>query len=195
MPLIETTTDTASSNRLRPMRGVGEDHQQLLKSSVHKELIKRLDLQRLNELNQTRPGQLQLFGLIQQLLTEQGTPLSSIERDRLAREVVDEIFGLGPLEPLLADPTISDILVNTYNSVYVERRGLLDKTKVVFKDNDHLMQIIDKIVSAVGRRVDESSPMVDRASPTDRVSTSSFRRLRSMALSFPSPVRHDTAHG
>ncbi len=161
MPQIEISPETNASPRLRPVRGVGEDLQQQMKSSVHKELIKRLDLQRLNELNQTRPGQLQLFGLIQQLLTEQGTPLSSIERDKLAREVVDEIFGLGPLEPLLADPTISDILVNTYNSVYVERRGLLDKTKVVFKDNDHLMQIIDKIVSAVGRRVDESSPMVD----------------------------------
>jgi pilus assembly protein CpaF len=161
VPQIEISPETNASPRLRPVRGVGEDLQQQMKSSVHKELIKRLDLQRLNELNQTRPGQLQLFGLIQQLLTEQGTPLSSIERDKLAREVVDEIFGLGPLEPLLADPTISDILVNTYNSVYVERRGLLDKTKVVFKDNDHLMQIIDKIVSAVGRRVDESSPMVD----------------------------------
>ncbi len=161
MPQIEMTPESPASPRLRPARGVGEDLQQQMKSSVHKELIKRLDLQRLNELNQTRPGQLQLFGLIQQLLSEQGTPLSGIERDRLAREIVDEIFGLGPLEPLLADPTISDILVNTYNSVYVERRGLLDKTKVVFKDNDHLMQIIDKIVSAVGRRVDESSPMVD----------------------------------
>jgi pilus assembly protein CpaF len=161
VPQIEMTPESPASPRLRPARGVGEDLQQQMKSSVHKELIKRLDLQRLNELNQTRPGQLQLFGLIQQLLSEQGTPLSGIERDRLAREIVDEIFGLGPLEPLLADPTISDILVNTYNSVYVERRGLLDKTKVVFKDNDHLMQIIDKIVSAVGRRVDESSPMVD----------------------------------
>jgi pilus assembly protein CpaF len=161
VPQVETMPEANAFPRLRPVRGVGEDMQQQMKSSVHKELIKRLDLQRLNELNQTRVGQLQLFGLIQQLLTEQGTPLSSMERDRLAREVGDEIFGLGPLEPLLADPTISDILVNTYNSVYVERRGLLDKTKVVFKDNDHLMQIIDKIVSAVGRRVDESSPMVD----------------------------------
>jgi pilus assembly protein CpaF len=144
-----------------PARGVGEELQQQLKSAVHKELIKRLDLERMAEFNQTRAGQLQLLALIQQLLTEQGTPLSSVERDRLAQEVIDEVFGLGPLESLLGDPTISDILVNTYSSVYVERQGRLEQTSVVFKDNRHLMQIIDKIVSAVGRRVDESSPMVD----------------------------------
>src|ERR1700742_4373153 len=83
------------------------------------------------------------------------------ERERLATEVLNEVFGLGPLEPLLSDPTVSDILVNTYNSVYVERRGQLEKTNIVFNDNRHLLHIIDKIVSAVGRRVDESSPMVD----------------------------------
>jgi pilus assembly protein CpaF len=91
--------------------------------------------------------------------------LSASERERLSREVLDEVFGLGPLEPLLQDPTISDILVNTYSSVYVERGGLLEETNVVFKDNIHLMHIIDKIVSAVGRRVDESSPMVDARLP------------------------------
>src|SRR6201985_291316 len=80
---------------------------------------------------------------------------------RLAKEVLNEVFGLGPLEPLLHDPTVSDILVNTYNAVYVERRGQLEKTNIVFNDNRHLLHIIDKIVSAVGRRVDESSPMVD----------------------------------
>src|SRR6059036_2012463 len=84
-----------------------------------------------------------------------------MERQQLAREVLNEVFGLGPLEPLLEDPTISDILVNTYKQVYVERAGLLEKTNVVFKDDAHLMQIIERIVSAVGRRVDESSPMVD----------------------------------
>src|SRR5204863_4314259 len=87
--------------------------------------------------------------------------MSGVERDRLSREVLDEVFGLGPLEPLLQDPTINDILVNTYRRVYVERAGLLEKTNVVFKDDAHLMHIIDKIVSAVGRRVDEPSPMVD----------------------------------
>jgi pilus assembly protein CpaF len=128
---------------------------------VHHELIKRIDLEKLGVLQGNRDGQSQLMAIIQQLIAEQGTPLSSLERDRLGREVLDELFGLGPIEPLLQDPGVNDILVNTHNTVYVERRGVLEKTNVVFKDNAHLMHIIDKIVSAVGRRVDESSPMVD----------------------------------
>lgn len=146
---------------LRPTRGVPEGLQQQIKTAVHKELIKRLDLDRLNDFNQTRAGQQQLFTMIQRLMGEQGVPLSSVERDKLTQEVVDEVFGLGPIEPLLNDPTIGDILVNTYDSVYIERHGVLEKTNIAFKDNRHLMHIIDKIVSAVGRRVDESSPMVD----------------------------------
>ncbi len=132
-----------------------------LKSAVHHELIKRVDLEKLGVLQGQRNGQGQLMGLIQQLIGEQGVPLSAIDRDRLAQEVLDEVFGLGPLEPLLQDPTVNDILVNTHNTVYVERKGVLERTNVVFKDETHLMHIIDKIVSAVGRRVDESSPMVD----------------------------------
>jgi pilus assembly protein CpaF len=159
MPMAETNSENGS--RFRPVRSVVDGQQQQLKAAVHKELIRRLDLERISDFSQTRSGQQQIFALIQQLLVDQGTPLSAQERDRLAQEVVDEVFGLGPLEPLLKDPTISDILVNTYNSVYVERRGLLEKTSTVFNDNAHLMQIIDRIVSAVGRRVDESSPMVD----------------------------------
>src|SRR5579862_687703 len=142
----------------RPMR---EKEQQELKSAVHQELINRLDLEKLGEAQETRAGQQQLFAVIQQVIAEQGVPLSSTERDRVAHEVLDELFGLGPLEPLLQDDTINDILVNTFNAVYVERRGVLQRTSVTFKDNRHLMQIIDKIVSAVGRRVDESTPMVD----------------------------------
>ncbi|HTX40367.1 MAG TPA: CpaF family protein [Acidobacteriaceae bacterium] len=138
-----------------------DKEQQELKSAVHQELIDRLDLEKLGEAQETRTGQQQLFLLIQQIIGEQGVPLSSAERDRLAQEVLDEVFGLGPLEPLLKDDTISDILVNTYNNVYVERRGQLQHTNITFKDNRHLLQIIDKIVSAVGRRVDESTPMVD----------------------------------
>jgi pilus assembly protein CpaF len=144
-----------------PGRTVSLKTQQELKSAVHQELIKRMDLEKLAVIQENFAARQQLFGLIQQLIGEQGVPLSGAERDRLAKEVVDEVFGLGPLEPLLQDPTVSDILVNTYSTVYVERRGLLDKTNVVFKDNTHLMHIIDKIVSAVGRRIDESSPMVD----------------------------------
>ena len=161
MASVETLPGRIESSAPRPSRGVPEVIQQQIKSAVHRELIKRLDLDRLADFNQTRSGQSQLFTMIQQLLQEQGIPLSGFERDKLAQEVVDEVFGLGPLEPLLKDPTISDILVNTYNSVYVERKGVLEKTSVVFTDNRHLMHIIDKIVSAVGRRVDESSPMVD----------------------------------
>jgi pilus assembly protein CpaF len=144
-----------------PARTVGEGVQQQIKTSVHKELIKRIDLDKLGEMQETRNAQHQLFIVIQQIINEQGIPLSSMERDRLAQEVVDEVFGLGPLEPLLKDDSISDILVNTYNSIYIERRGMLEKTNLTFKDNKHLLHIIDKIVSAVGRRVDESSPMVD----------------------------------
>lgn len=146
---------------IRGARGVPDEVQQRLKSAVHTELIQRLDLEKLDEIQQTRAGQQQIFVLIQGILTEQGVPLSAAERDRLAQEVLDEVFGLGPLEPLLNDTTVSDILVNTFNSVYVERRGRLEKTAVVFKDNRHLLHVIDKVVSAVGRRVDESSPMVD----------------------------------
>jgi pilus assembly protein CpaF len=145
----------------KPARGVAEAVLQHIKTAVHKELIKRLDLDKLSEITSTRSGQAQLFTVIQQLLMEQGVPLSGIERDKLAQEVVDEVLGLGPLEPLLKDPTISDILVNTYSKVYIERRGMLEKTNITFRDNRHLMHIIDKIVSAVGRRIDESSPMVD----------------------------------
>ncbi|HEY6445292.1 MAG TPA: CpaF family protein [Acidobacteriaceae bacterium] len=146
------------SGNSRPLR---EKEQQELKSAVHQELINRLDLEKLGEAQETRAGQQQLFAVIQQVIAEQGVPLSSTERDRVAHEVLDELFGLGPLEPLLQDDTINDILVNTCNSVYVERRGVLQRTNVTFKDNRHLLQIIDKIVSAVGRRVDESTPMVD----------------------------------
>ena len=165
-------TNASSSNPVRsnerpgrPVRPVGDTVQQHIKTAVHKELIKRVDLDKLAEIQETRGAQLQFFNVIQSLVNEQGVPLSATERDKLTQEVVDEVFGLGPLEPLLKDDTISDILVNTYNSIYVERRGVLEKTALTFQDNRHLMHTIDKIVSAVGRRVDESSPMVDARLP------------------------------
>ncbi len=135
-----------------------------LKSAIHRELINKLDLDKLMLLPDGRTKQ-QLLGVIHQLVGQQEIPLSAMERDALAREVMDEVFGFGPLEPLLQDPTVNDILVNTYQKVYVERNGVLEETSVVFKDNVHLMHIIDKIVSRVGRRVDESSPMVDARLP------------------------------
>ena len=133
---------------------------QELKSTIHREMLTRVDLEKLMDLRDGR-ARSQIFTIIQDLVAASNTPMSGMERERLSREVLDEVFGLGPLEPLLQDPTINDILVNTYKSVYVERAGLLEQTNVRFKDDAHLMHIIDKIVSAVGRRVDESSPMVD----------------------------------
>jgi pilus assembly protein CpaF len=137
---------------------------QEMKSTIHRNLLNLIDLEKLNYLDDQR-ARSQILAVIQDLIAHSNTPLSAGERERLAREVLDEVFGLGPLEPLLQDPTISDILVNTYSSVYVERAGMLEETNVAFKDNLHLMHIIDKIVSAVGRRVDESSPMVDARLP------------------------------
>jgi pilus assembly protein CpaF len=153
MATTNTVTPNSSNERgERVARMIGSDVQQQIKASVHKELIKRVDLDLLGKMQE-------------QIINEQGVPLSSIERDRLAQEVVDEVFGFGPLEPLLKDDTISDILINTFNSIYVERHGVLEKTLLTFKDNKHLMHIIDKIVSGVGRRIDESSPMVDARLP------------------------------
>jgi pilus assembly protein CpaF len=141
---------------------VTDEARHALKTAVHSELIKRMDLAKLALIQADGvSGRPRLLNVILQLVGEQSVPLSAADRDLLAKEVLDEVFGLGPLEPLLQDPSVSDILVNTFTSVYVERRGVIEKTQVVFKDNAHLMHIIDKIVSAVGRRIDESSPMVD----------------------------------
>lgn len=145
----------------RSTSAVGEDAMHALKTAVHHELIKRMDLDKLAATQHDPGGRQKLLTTISQLVGEQNVPLSAMDRDSIAKEVLDEVFGLGPLEPLLHDQTVSDILVNTYDTVYVERRGVIQKTDVVFRDNAHLMHIIDKIVSAVGRRIDESSPMVD----------------------------------
>jgi pilus assembly protein CpaF len=139
-----------------------ESARHALKTAVHHELIRRMDLEKLSAIQSDETGGRQrLLSIILQLIGEQSAPLSTLDRDHLAQDILDEVFGLGPLEPLLHDPTVSDILVNTYKHVYVERRGVIEKTDIVFKDEAHLMHIIDKIVSAVGRRIDESSPMVD----------------------------------
>jgi pilus assembly protein CpaF len=133
---------------------------QQVKADLHRKILDRLDLEKLGR----TPGDAareEVLLLIRNTVNSEAVPLSFAERERLAREILDEIFGLGPLEPLLKDPTISDILVNRYDRVYVERAGKLEPTGLSFKDNQHLMQIIDRIVSRVGRRVDESSPMVD----------------------------------
>jgi len=131
-----------------------------LKTGIHRDLLNKVDLEKVATVRDDRTRR-QVFAVIQDLVANLKTPLSGPEKERLSLEVLDEVFGLGPLEPLLQDPTISDILVNGAKEVYVERGGVLEETKIMFKDNAHLMHIIDKIVSAIGRRVDESSPMVD----------------------------------
>jgi pilus assembly protein CpaF len=133
-----------------------------LKTRIHSRLLEILDLSLLNSLD-LEILRARLGNLIQDIMGQQGfaIPLNLEERQNLIREIQDEVLGLGPLEPLLKDPTISDILVNTYNQIYVERFGKIESTDARFKDNIHLMNIIDKIVSTVGRRIDESSPMVD----------------------------------
>ena len=133
---------------------------QELKSAVHRDLLNKVDLEKVAMVRDERTRS-QVLIIIQDLVAGLQTPMSGRERERLALEVLDEVFGLGPLEPLLQDPGINDILVNGHKQVYVERAGILEETNVRFKDNAHLMHIIEKIVSDVGRRVDESSPMVD----------------------------------
>jgi pilus assembly protein CpaF len=135
-----------------------------LKTRVHRQLIERLDLAKLSSLPSDVVQQ-QIRRIVEDMLVADETPLSRQERDDLVREVQDETFGLGPIEPLMQDPTVADILVNGAHEVYVERRGKLERTNAIFRDDAHLLQIIDRIVSAVGRRIDESSPMVDARLP------------------------------
>jgi pilus assembly protein CpaF len=131
-----------------------------VKTAIHRKLIQKLNLDRVTEENREDVRR-QVGSIIESLVVGESTPMNLQERERLVQEVLDEVFGLGPLEPLLADPSIADILVNTHKHVYIERKGILEQTPIQFRDNAHLMAIIDRIVSAVGRRVDESSPMVD----------------------------------
>ena len=133
---------------------------QEMKSRLHRALINRMDLTKLAALSQEQVHA-EVSRLAESVLAQEAMPLSTAERDRLVNEVQHELFGLGPLEPLLADSTISDILVNSHGTIYVERRGKLEVTNIAFKDDEHLMRVIERIVSSVGRRIDESSPMVD----------------------------------
>jgi len=133
---------------------------QQLKIDIHRAVLSKMDLEKLSSLNNGKA--LHATGLlIQDILSKEKIPLSAAEKETLQSDLIDEIFGLGPLEPLLKDHTISDILVNRKDLVYIERRGVLEKVNIRFRDDSHLMQIIDRIVARVGRRVDESSPMVD----------------------------------
>ncbi len=140
-----------------------------LKATIHRKLIQKLAMDRLKHADRDALRS-EFAQIIETLVGAESTPMTYQERERLSQEVLDEVFGLGPLEPLLKDPEISDILVNTHKNVYIEKKGLLERTEIRFRDDAHLMSIIDRIVSAVGRRVDESSPMVDaRLSDGSRV--------------------------
>ena len=143
-----------------PSDGTGQQSFQEMKSRLHRTLINRMDLTKLSSLT---PEQVhaEVSRLAENVLAQEAMPLSLSERERLVNDVQHELFGLGPLEPLLADSTISDILVNAHDTIYIERRGRLEATNVRFKDDEHLMRVIERIVSSVGRRIDESSPMVD----------------------------------
>ncbi len=137
---------------------------QNLKFTLHRKLLDRINLEALSSLAGDRV-RAEIRGAVARLVEEERTPLSLVEKDRVIEEILDEVFGLGPLEPLLQDPGISDILVTTPRLVYVERAGKLYRTPVEFKDDAHLLRIIEKVVSRVGRRVDESSPLVDARLP------------------------------
>src|SRR5580693_2130633 len=135
-----------------------------LKRIIHGKLVDKLDLSRVSDLaGDTLRREIRL--VVERLCDTENPLLNRMERERLIDEVLDETFGFGPLEALLKDPTVSDILINGPHKIYCERRGRLEKTDVKFRDSEHLLQIIDRIVSKVGRRVDETSPMVDARLP------------------------------
>jgi pilus assembly protein CpaF len=149
--------------RLANRDSTGAEYQEL-KFAIHRKLLDRINLEALSSLAGER-ARAEIRVAVARLVDEERTPLSLAEKERVIEEVLDEVFGLGPLEPLLRDPTVSDILVTTPRLVYVERGGKLYRTSVEFKDNTHLLRIIEKVVARVGRRVDESSPLVDARLP------------------------------
>jgi pilus assembly protein CpaF len=159
-------SDTRTPDAIRPsgIRDISAIQYQELKFSIHKKLLDRINLEAVYAMPGDRVRQ-EIRPSIAKLVNEEKTPLSLTEKDRLIEEVLDEVFGLGPLEPLLRDATVSDILVTTPRLIYVERGGKLERTNIEFKDDAHLMRIIERVVSRVGRRIDESSPMVDARLP------------------------------
>ena len=158
----ERGADGATPPRAEPavVSGAKQHFFQEIKGRVHRKLIERLNLSSLDKLSREQVVDA-IRKVVHDLLAAESAPLNFEEREELVRQVLDEIFGLGPIEPLMQDAEVSDILVNTYRQVYIERHGKLETTDVRFQDDKHLLQVIDRIVSAVGRRIDDSSPMVD----------------------------------
>jgi pilus assembly protein CpaF len=159
-----STSTTSTSSHLSEVEARPQDTFQELKQQIHRSLIERLDLANLETVEQDFLHA-QVDRVVRQLLREQDLRLPVAEEERLVKEVKDETFGLGPIEPLLHDPEISDIMVNTHRQVYIERMGKIELTPINFRDDSHLRVIIDRIVSRVGRRVDEASPYVDARLP------------------------------
>src|SRR5436853_5413382 len=137
----------------------GAARQSDLKSKVHRKLLQSLNSETLRLISKERLRG-EIGRAVEKLLLQENIPMTLPERDRVIEEILDEVFGLGPLEPLMKDPSITDILVNNYNKVYVERRGVLQRAPIQFKDDRHLLHIIEKMVTAVGRRIDEANPIV-----------------------------------
>jgi pilus assembly protein CpaF len=168
-PAPEMTWDQRLLRNSGRQKAALKPEYQELKFTLHRKLLDKINLEALATIDNQRV-RAEVRQAVISLIDGEPTLLSSLEKQQISEEVLDEVFGLGPLEPLLQDPTISDILVNTHKQVYIERRGLLELTTVRFRDDQHLLRIIDKIVSQVGRRVDESTPMVDaRLSDGSRV--------------------------
>src|SRR5947199_1936041 len=163
LPRSREDRETGWVNRLFTKEGYTPEYQEL-KFTLHRKLLDRINLEALSSMAGERV-RAEIRAAVAKLVDEEKTPLSLVEKDRVIEEILDEVFGLGPLEPLLQDPTISDILVTTPKLVYVERGGKLYRTPVEFKDDAHLLRIIEKVFSRVGRRVDESSPLVDARLP------------------------------
>ena len=164
MSLYRTQSQATGTDPAGATHSSVRDAYQRLRREIHSAVLERVELERLSRLPQEQVRQ-EISALISRILDEERMPANDIERRQLAIDVYDEMFGFGPLEALLRDPGISDILVNTYRQVYVERAGQLELTDVTFYDDAHLMKVIEKIVSRVGRRIDESSPMVDARLP------------------------------
>src|SRR5579883_3158465 len=148
------------ASNFRTPEARGADRMFEFKSEIHRKLIGVLNLDRVSSIPKDRM-RAEIGRVVERLLSDERVPMTAAEQDRIIEEVLDEVLGLGPLEPLLKEASISDILVNRFDKVYIERGGKLALTQVRFKDNAHLMHIIEKIVSQVGRRIDEAQPIVD----------------------------------
>ena len=178
--------ETGWVNRLFTREGSTPEYQEL-KFTLHRKLLDRINLEALSSMAGERV-RAEIRAAVAKLVEEEKTPLSLVEKDRVIEEILDEVFGLGPLEPLLQDPTISDILVTTPHLVYVERGGKLYRTPVEFKDDAHLLRIIEKVVSGWAAAWTNRRRWWTPACPTARASTRRFRRLRWTVRCSPSAV-------